>query len=98
MVLCPLYCRYPLRLMRSLRPSLDATLRAAVAVQIGGPADLSLNRKNDYAFGREYPRFDAQIRPERIWTSEGCPQGAPQGWGASKNPARSSHQLVRYAG
>ena len=27
--------------MRSLRPSLDATLRAAIAVQIGCPADLS---------------------------------------------------------
>ena len=35
-------CRlYRLRLMRSLRPSLDATLRAAIAVQIGCPADLS---------------------------------------------------------
>ena len=37
--------------MRSLRPSLGATLRAAVAVQIGYPADLSLNQSYGYAFG-----------------------------------------------
>ena len=37
--------------MRSLRPSLGATLRAAVAVQIGYPADLSLNHSHRYAFG-----------------------------------------------
>ena len=41
MVICSLYRHYRLRLMRSLRPSLDATLRAAIAVQIGCPADLS---------------------------------------------------------
>ena len=34
----------------SLRPSVGATLRAAVAVQIVCPDDLSLNHKNNYAF------------------------------------------------
>ena len=37
--------------MRSLRPSLDATLRAAIAVQIVCPDNLSLNRSYSYAFG-----------------------------------------------
>ena len=37
--------------MRSLRPSLGATLRAAIAVQIVCPDDLSLNRSYGYAFG-----------------------------------------------
>ena len=32
---------HPWPVPRSLRPSLDAPLRAAVAVQIGNPADLS---------------------------------------------------------
>ena len=82
----------------SLHTSLCATLRAAFAVQIVYPDDLSLNQKNHYAFGREHPRTDTQIRLERIWTSEGCPKGAPHGWGASKNPQRSSHQLVRFPG
>ena len=41
MIIRSLYRYYRLRLMRSLRPSLDATLRAAIAVQIGCPADLS---------------------------------------------------------
>ena len=35
----------------SLRPSLGATLRAAVAVQIVCPDDLSLNHSHRYAFG-----------------------------------------------
>ena len=35
----------------SLRPSLGATLRAAVAVQIVCPDDLSLNQSYGYAFG-----------------------------------------------
>ena len=35
----------------SLRPSLGATQRAAVAVQIVCPDDLSLNRSYGYAFG-----------------------------------------------
>ena len=55
MIICSLYQHNRLRLMRSLRPSpclqpqgqaLDATLRAAIAVQIGCPADLSLNHTN----------------------------------------------------
>ena len=37
--------------MRSLRPSLGATLRAAIAVQIVCPDDLSLNHSHCYAFG-----------------------------------------------
>jgi len=39
----------------SLHPSLDATLWVAGAVQIGCPADLSLNQMNNSAFGRERP-------------------------------------------
>ena len=50
----------------SLHPSLDATLRAAGAVQIGCPADLSLNQKNNYAFGREYPLAQKIRRDLRI--------------------------------
>ena len=67
----------------SLRPSLAATQRAAVAVQIVCPDDLSLNRSPCYAFGRRHP-LAAQIRPERIWTLGECPKGALQGWSASK--------------
>ena len=50
----------------SLRPSLDATLRAAVAMQIGSPADLSLNQMNNSAFGREYPLTQKIRRDHRI--------------------------------
>ena len=39
----------------SLRPSLGATQRAAVAVQIVCPDDLSLNRSYGYAFGPQAP-------------------------------------------
>ena len=39
----------------SLRPSLGATLRAAVAVQIVCPDNLSLNQSYGYAFGRRHP-------------------------------------------
>ena len=149
MIICSLYQHNRLRLMRSLRPSLDATLRAAIAVQIGCPADLSrlsfcrqrarahcahppaYNRRGRLwaqPFGRLSPCKSSvlticpstiQICLEQIWTAEGRPQGALQGWGASttamlsvpvsstgqapapagdKNPARSSHQLVRNAG
>ena len=65
----------------SLRPSpclqpqgqaLGATLRAAVAVQIVYPDDLSLNHSYGYAFGRRHP-LAAQICPEQIWTSAGRP-------------------------
>ena len=90
--------------MRSLRPSLDATLRAAIAVQIGCPADLSrlsfcrqrarVHCAHPWAqpCGRLSPCKSSilticpstiQICLEQIWTSEGCPQGAPHGWGAS---------------
>ena len=45
----------------SLRPSLGATQRAAVAVQIVCPDDLSLNRSYGYAFGRRH-QLAAKIR------------------------------------
>ena len=85
--------------MRSLRPSpclqpqgqaLGATLRAAIAVQIVCPDDLSLNHSYGYGFGRRHP-LAAQIRPERIWTLEECPKGALQGWSASK--IRRDHRI-----
>ena len=46
MIICSLYQHNRLRLMRSLRPSLGATLRAAVAVQIVCPDNLSINHTN----------------------------------------------------
>ena len=63
--------------------ALGATLRAAVAVQIVYPDDLSLNHSYGYAFGRRRP-LAAQICPEQIWTSEGCPQGVRHGRRTSK--------------
>ena len=42
----PLARQFPFPVRHSLRPSLDATLRAAVAVQIGCPADLSCAGRN----------------------------------------------------
>ena len=78
----------------SLRPSLGATLRAAVAVQIVCPDDLSLNQMNNYAFGRERPLTHKSAR-----SRFGHPKDALCAMeGAHQNPARSSHQLVRYAG
>ena len=80
--------------MRSLHPSLGATLRAACAVQIVCPDDLSR-----LSFLRQRARAPStvvpatlsvagarwqQICPEQIWTSAGRPKGAPQGRGASK--------------
>ena len=41
---------------------MDATLWAAVAVQIGYPADLSLNQSYGYAFGRRHPLADKSAR------------------------------------
>ena len=90
--------------MRSLRPSLDATLRAAIAVQIGCPADLSrlsfLRQRARVHCAHPWAQPCGRLSPcklsvlticpstiqiclEQIWTSEGCPQGAPHGWGAS---------------
>ena len=67
----------------SLRPSLGATLRVAVAVQIVYPDDLSLNQSYSYAFGRRHP-LAAQICLEQIWTSAGRPQGVRHGRRTSK--------------
>ena len=50
----------------SLRPSLGATLRAACAVQIVYPDDLSLNRSYGYAFGRRHPLAAKILRDLRI--------------------------------
>ena len=59
----------------SLRPSpclqpqgqaLGATLRAAVAVQIVYPDDLSLNHSYGYAFGRRRPLAAKILRDHRI--------------------------------
>ena len=50
----------------SLRPSLGATLRAAVAVQIVCPDDLSLNHSYGYAFGRRHPLAAKILRDYRI--------------------------------
>ena len=52
--------------------ALGATLRAAVAVQIVCPDNLSLNHSYGYAFGRRHP-LRAQICQEQIWTSAGRP-------------------------
>ena len=46
----------------SLRPSLAATLRAAIAVQIVCSDDLSLNRSYGYAFGRRHPLAHKFVR------------------------------------
>ena len=76
----------------SLRPSpclqpqgqaLGATLRAACAVQIVYPDDLSLNQSYSYAFGRMHP-LAAQLCLEQSWTTEGRPQGVCHGWYTSK--------------
>ena len=147
MVICSLYQYNRQRFMRSLRPSLGATLRAAVAVQIGYPADLSrlsFCRQRARAHCAHPPAYN---RRGRLWAQPCgrlspckssvltiCPSTiatamlsvpvsstgqapAPAGgtnlpgadldvrrtpcvpWKAHiKNPARSSHQLVRYAG
>ena len=50
----------------SLRPSLGATLRAAVAVQIVCPDNLSLNRSYGYAFGRRHLSASKILRDHRI--------------------------------
>ena len=50
----------------SLRPSLGATLRAAVAVQIVCPDNLSLNQSYGYAFGRRHPLAQKILRDHRI--------------------------------
>ena len=75
----------------SLRPSLGTTQRAAVAVQIVCPDDLSLNRNYGYAFGRRHP-LAAQICQEQIWTPEGRPQGVRQGRRTSK--IRRDHRIT----
>ena len=49
----------------SLRPSLDATLWAAIAVQIVCPDDLSLNQSYGYAFGRRHPLAQKILRDHR---------------------------------
>ena len=61
----------------SLRPSLGATLRAAVAVQIVYPDDLSLNHSHRYAFG---PRIKYRARSGTRWRhkSAGSRFGRPQ--------------------
>ena len=50
----------------SLRPSLGTTLRAAVAVQIVCPDDLSLNHSYGYGFGRRHPLAANILRDHRI--------------------------------
>ncbi len=50
----------------SLRPSLGATLRAAVAVQIVYPDNLSLNQSYSYGFGRRHPLAAKIRRDHRI--------------------------------
>ena len=50
----------------SLRPSLGATLRAAGAVQIVCPDNLSLNHSYGYAFGRRHPLAAKILRDHRI--------------------------------
>jgi hypothetical protein len=50
----------------SLRPSLGATLRAAIAVQIVCPDNLSLNHSYGYAFGRRHPLAAKILRDHRI--------------------------------
>ena len=50
----------------SLRPSLGATLRAAIAVQIVHPDNLSLNQSYGYAFGRKHPLAQKIRRNHRI--------------------------------
>ena len=50
----------------SLRPSLGATLRAAIAVQIVCPDDLSLNHSHRYAFVRRHPLTQKILRDLRI--------------------------------
>ena len=87
----PLLVFFPPADTCSLRPSLGATLRAAVAVQIVCPDDLSLNHSYDYAFGRRHP-LAAQICQEQIWTPEGRPQGVRQGRRTSK--IRRNHRLT----
>ena len=58
----------------SLRPSLGATLRAAVAVQIICPDDLSLNRSYSYAFG---PRIKYGAGSGTRWRQKFCAFIAP---------------------
>ena len=60
----------------SLHPSLDATLRAAIAVQIGRPADLSRAGGNPVYTSTPYKEFccllDSRLRgnDERGWDDE----------------------------
>ena len=88
----------------SLHPSLAATQRAAVAVQIVCPDDLSLNRSPCYAFGPRI-KYGAGSGTAGGTNPSGTdldtrrvPEGGAPGMERIKNPAQSSHQLVRYAG
>ncbi len=81
----------------SLRPSLGATLRAAVAVQIVCPDNLSLNQSYGYAFGRRHPLAVTNL-PGADLDARRAPVGGAPGKAHIKNPARSSHHLVRNAG
>ena len=62
-----------LRLMRSLRSSLDATLRAAIAVQIGCPADLS-----HLSLSRQWARASSTVATAMLsvagthWRDKSC--------------------------
>ena len=73
MVIISLCCHPRLRWMRSLRPSLDATLWAAVAVQIGCPADLSR-----WSFSRQRARASSTVVPATLsvagtrWREKSC--------------------------
>ena len=140
MVICSPCHHDRLRLMRSLRPSLGATLRAACAVQIGYPADLSrlsfsrLRARVHCAHpwaqpnGRLSPCKSSvlTICPSTVATAmlsvpvsstgqapapaggtnlpgadldvRRTPVGCAPGKAHIKNPARSSHQLVRNPG
>ena len=57
--------------MRSLRPSLDATLWAAIAVQIVCPDDLSLNQTNLPGADLDIRRMPAGCAPWRAHINYG---------------------------
>ena len=81
----------------SLRPSLGATQRAAVAVQIVCPDDLSLNQRSNYAFGR-MPSLAQKIRRVHCahpWTQ---PNGRPLAVQIVYPDDLSSHHLARNPG
>ena len=66
----------------SLRPSLGATLRAAIAVQIVCPDNLSLNHSYGYAFGPRIkygPGSGTRWRHKSVWNGFGHSKSARRG-------------------